>query len=105
MYLYLYIYLLVCVCLLHPTHSLTQSNPPPKTKSSTGAIPEIPSWLADSLRQLRPLVETGYENVLLARLVMEQVRLGLCVCVGGGGRVCVWGVCMIYVYIYVCVWI
>lgn len=41
--------------------------------SCAGAVPETPRWLADSLRQLRPLVETGYENVLLARLIMEQV--------------------------------
>lgn len=29
--------------------------------------------LSDAMRQLRPVVETGYENVLLARLCIEQV--------------------------------
>lgn len=56
------------------THVALLSLPPNKIKQTPGVAPEIPSWLADSLRQLRPLVETGYENVLLARLIMEQVR-------------------------------
>jgi hypothetical protein len=30
--------------------------------------------LAESLRQLRPVVETGYENILLGRLCIEQVK-------------------------------
>ncbi|TFJ84039.1 hypothetical protein NSK_005134 [Nannochloropsis salina CCMP1776] len=37
---------------------------------------ECPGWLSDSLRHLRPLVETGYENVLLARLCMEKYLQG-----------------------------
>lgn len=51
-----------------------------------GAVPDIPPWLADSLRQLRPLVETGYENILLARLVMEQVGDQGMDKIGRGGR-------------------
>lgn len=37
------------------------------------------------MKELRPIVETGYENILLVRLLIEEVRLGLglrlrCVC-------------------------
>lgn len=28
------------------------------------------------MRELRPIVETGYENILLVRLLIEEVRCG-----------------------------
>lgn len=28
------------------------------------------------MRELRPIVETGYENILLVRLLVEEVRYG-----------------------------
>ena len=32
----------------------------------------MPGWLAAKVRQLRPVVETGYENTLLMRLCVEE---------------------------------
>jgi hypothetical protein len=33
-----------------------------------------PDWLMFKMRQLRPVVETGYENILLARLMLEDYK-------------------------------
>jgi hypothetical protein len=33
-----------------------------------------PEWLLDAMRAVRPVVETGYENVLLARALLERGR-------------------------------
>ncbi|CAM9257385.1 unnamed protein product [Sphacelaria rigidula] len=33
---------------------------------------EAPQWLLDKMRDLRPVVETGYENILLTRFLIEE---------------------------------
>mmetsp|Transcript_4234 Transcript_4234/g.12749 ORF Transcript_4234/g.12749 Transcript_4234/m.12749 type:complete len:270 (-) Transcript_4234:1619-2428(-) len=33
---------------------------------------EMPEWLMEKMRKVRPVVETGYENVLLIRLLVEE---------------------------------
>lgn len=37
----------------------------------TGVEPETEDWILDSMRTVRPVVETGYENLLLVRLLLE----------------------------------
>ncbi|CAM9179474.1 unnamed protein product [Scytosiphon promiscuus] len=37
---------------------------------------DVPSWIVEKMGELRPIVETGYENILLVRLLIEE-RLGL----------------------------
>ncbi|CAM9156056.1 unnamed protein product [Ectocarpus fasciculatus] len=37
---------------------------------------DAPAWILDKMKELRPIVETGYENILLVRLLIEE-RLGL----------------------------
>eukprot|EP00752_Nemacystus_decipiens_P005663 g5125.t1 len=37
---------------------------------------DAPAWIVDKMRELRPIVETGYENILLVRLLIEE-RLGI----------------------------
>eukprot|EP00903_Cladosiphon_okamuranus_P008609 g8257.t1 len=37
---------------------------------------DVPAWIVDKMRELRPIVETGYENILLVRLLIEE-RLGI----------------------------
>ena len=39
---------------------------------SKDAGDSMPGWLAAKVRQLRPVVETGYENTLLMRLCVEE---------------------------------
>lgn len=36
-----------------------------------------PRRIVDKMRELRPIVETGYENILLVRLLIEEVRHGI----------------------------
>eukprot|EP00611_Tribonema_gayanum_P019265 TRINITY_DN32_c0_g1_i3.p1 TRINITY_DN32_c0_g1~~TRINITY_DN32_c0_g1_i3.p1 ORF type:complete len:332 (-),score=56.98 TRINITY_DN32_c0_g1_i3:1239-2150(-) len=36
---------------------------------------DAPAWLMDKMRKLRPVVETGYENILLTRLLLEEYRM------------------------------
>lgn len=36
---------------------------------------DAPAWLLDKMRKLRPVVETGYENILLVRLLLEEYRM------------------------------
>ena len=38
--------------------------------------------IVDKMRELRPIVETGYENILLVRLLIEEVRHDLCLTPG-----------------------
>lgn len=33
--------------------------------------------IVDRMKELRPIVETGYENILLVRLLIEEVRYGV----------------------------
>eukprot|EP00904_Undaria_pinnatifida_P012979 jgi/Undpi1/8811/HiC_scaffold_25.g11273.m1 len=37
---------------------------------------DAPAWMLDKMRELRPIIETGYENILLARLLVEEGRRG-----------------------------
>eukprot|EP00244_Chara_vulgaris_P000268 TRINITY_DN1043_c1_g2_i1.p1 TRINITY_DN1043_c1_g2~~TRINITY_DN1043_c1_g2_i1.p1 ORF type:complete len:299 (-),score=34.41 TRINITY_DN1043_c1_g2_i1:359-1255(-) len=36
--------------------------------------PSVEQWILDRMRDVRPVVETGYENVLLVRLLLEMKR-------------------------------
>jgi len=36
---------------------------------------DMPAWLKTQMRQLRPIIETGYENLLLIRLLVEEHAL------------------------------
>eukprot|EP01018_Ginkgo_biloba_P034337 Gb_21452 [translate_table: standard] len=38
----------------------------------TGVDSETESWMLDNMRIVRPVVETGYENLLLVRLLLEM---------------------------------
>ncbi|GLJ42122.1 hypothetical protein SUGI_0872230 [Cryptomeria japonica] len=38
----------------------------------TGIEPETETWILDNMRTVRPVVETGYENLLLVRLLLEM---------------------------------
>ncbi|CAN0459917.1 unnamed protein product, partial [Ectocarpus sp. 12 AP-2014] len=33
---------------------------------------DAPAWIVDKMKDLRPIVETGYENILLVRLLIEE---------------------------------
>ncbi|GBG80388.1 hypothetical protein CBR_g30756 [Chara braunii] len=46
-----------------------------------GISPSVEQWIVDRMRDVRPVVETGYENVLLVRLLLEMKRWQL---TGGG---------------------
>jgi phosphoglycolate phosphatase-like HAD superfamily hydrolase len=35
---------------------------------------DAPAWLVDKMRKLRPVVETGYENILLTRLLLDEYK-------------------------------
>ncbi|CAN0554037.1 unnamed protein product, partial [Ectocarpus sp. 12 AP-2014] len=38
---------------------------------------DAPAWIVDKMKKLRPIVETGYENILLVRLLIEEVGWGV----------------------------
>ncbi|KAH9324639.1 hypothetical protein KI387_004817, partial [Taxus chinensis] len=40
----------------------------------TGVEPETEAWILDNMRTVRPVVETGYENLLLVRLLLEMKK-------------------------------
>lgn len=42
--------------------------------SVDGSWEELPNWLMEKMRSVRPVVETGYENVVLIRLLIEEER-------------------------------
>jgi len=35
---------------------------------------EMPTWMEKKMRELRPVIETGYENVMLIRLLVQEAR-------------------------------
>jgi hypothetical protein len=37
---------------------------------------DAPAWLTDKMRKLRPVVETGYENIVLTRMLLEEYMVG-----------------------------
>jgi hypothetical protein len=49
----------------------------PQILVGTGWENQCPPWLIHKMRKLRPVVETGYENILLARLLIEEQKLDL----------------------------
>ncbi|CAB1111564.1 unnamed protein product [Ectocarpus sp. CCAP 1310/34] len=51
---------------------------------------DAPAWILDKMKELRPIVETGYENILLVRLLIEE-RLGLPVLYPSEGLLDSWG--------------
>lgn len=60
----------------------TTQQQPTSVRADVGAraIPDevfdtrAPAWLVEEMRALRPVIETGYENVLMVRLLIEERR-------------------------------